>query len=462
MLSNEQLEEGVLALLCFSNEQAAMIALRITDANIFSNKTNATIAKAALAYVEKYQTPPGVQLEFILERQITRTGEEGKLLAQTLALLNKRSAQFQSEFVITELDRFIDTQKFQASLTHALELSSQGDLEAAREAAYQQISIPTAGTTGIWLNEPSQALSFLNKREDHEFISSGIDFFDDRDIRPARKTLMTLIAASGKGKSWWLTTVGKSAIQFKHKALHITLEMDETKTACRYLQAMFAMTKSEAMTTIRTTRFLQDAGTGALSLDFQSLDRPGIAHSRREIAAKLIAMNPRLLIKEFPTSSLSIAQLALYLDSLEKERHFRPDILIVDYADLMYLKAADIRVDTGRLYKELRGLAVSRDMALVTATQGNRDSENAKIVNSTNISEDWSKVGTSDIVFTYSQTASEKLVNLARLFVAKSRDSEDRFMVLNSQNYQIGQFSLASIQMNSDLANQVSQAIGTE
>ena len=877
MLTTDQLEEAVLSLLCFSNEQAAMIGLRITDANIFSNKTNAAIAKAALAYIERYQSPPGAQLEILLENQIRRGGEEGKLVAQTLGLLTKRASQYATEFVIEELDHFIDTQKFQASLERALELSAQGDLTAAKEAAYQQISIQSTGSPGIWLNNPAQALSFLNQREENEFFSSSVDVLDRRGIRPERKTFFLVIAPAKRGKciaetelvilpngnrvtikeavenkissvlsfsekqksfvempvtefwkngkkkcykvttaigreitiseeqplltefgwkqvkdlqsnidritlasslsnlgkkeiphehvrllayllaegclvnpacytftnedfdiqkdfehcvnflgdsisfpknskspwdsgfcyivnnkenkfkhdkrnvtklisdaglagkksnvkripsvvfeltdgliaeflsvffscdgsiyshetnnpiidvnlasegliedisylltrlgiisrvkkytaefngkflpgyaecsisgrmqvmkfidkigfvikkkiarsktvlkrlgsnkvvtysrnqtvtyrdkerevsyirngkrivykspkrntickagnfsyttkqrfpngckkisdtaffdtikkieyvgeletydlsinevhnflvncivthnSWMLTNIGKGGIQHHHKVLHITLEMSEEKTARRYIQSIFSLTKDEAQL-VKVPLFLRDATSNTYSIDFRDLTRQGIPQKRREIAQQLISMNPQLLIKEFPTGSLSLQHLGLYLDSLERI-HWKPDLLIVDYADLMKIASEDLRVQTGQLYKGLRGLAVSRELALASASQGNRDSEEAKLVTSKHVAEDWSKIGTVDNAVTYNQTPEERKMNLARLFVSAARDDEDRFLVLVSQAYAIGQFCIDSVLMTSDLANSISQA----
>jgi DnaB-like helicase C terminal domain len=448
MLSQSALEESVLAVLCFSEAHASFLALKITPALFSTNREHRLIAETTLDYISKYHSPPGATLEYLLEANL-RHGEEGKLLSGVIKTLAEKSSQLDPKFVLDNLDGFIENKLFQEAAVHALELAESGRLDEAKQTIHKQTLLPQQGTDGILLQDPKQSLSFLDRNEESEFFSSGVSVLDEKGVRPERKTLMILIAASGRGKSWFLTEVGKAGLQHNHSVLHITLEISEEKTARRYIQSIFSLTTSQAQTI--EIRYFED---GAMML-YPPFERKGIPEKRIEIAQRLMKMRTKLFIKEFPTSTLSTSQLAMYLDGLEKEKNFRPDIILLDYADLMQLDTENLRIDTGRLYKELRGLAVSRNCAFISASQGNRESESSKLVTSTNIAEDWSKIGTSDIVLTYSQTAQERNLGLARIFAAKSRDSGDRFLTLISQCYEVGQFCISSTQMTADLANQI-------
>lgn len=454
LLSNESLEEMVLALLCFSNEQAPILLLKITDNEIFNNPTNKTIAKAAIDFVTKYSVAPGIQLDYILDNDIKR-GETGRLIRLEIDNLQKRVSELDSTYVHEHLDHFIETQKLTNALQDSLLLLGEGELQQAKEKMYKAAVVPVNNSPGIWLKKPAEALRFLDADEATEFFSSGIALLDSRGVRPERKTISFMIAASGKGKSWWLIEIGKSGLQHHKKVLHITLELSEEKTAKRYIQSIFSLTKDD-LQHIKAPYFHKDVN-GNTSFDFHEFNRESVFTKREEIYNKLLDMTsyPDLLIKEFPTASLSVEQLSLYLDTLEQQKQFKPDLLIIDYADLMKIDAATLRIDTGRLYRELRGLAVSRNIALVSATQGNRDSDTAKLVGSTNVAEDWSKIGTADCVLTYSQTPEEHKLGLARVFVAKNRDSSDKFIALISQSYNIGQFCLDSTSMSPELVTQI-------
>lgn len=459
MLSQSAVEMNVLTLLVYSDEHAPLIALKITDSELFSNPSNKLIVQTALAYLSKYNQPPKGALQYLLEADLKR-GEQGKLLGQTLAELEKENGHVDAAFVLEELDKFLEQQRMTRSCQEALELLMQGELDRAKETIYKASSAPDVGTSGIWMKDPVQALRFLQKDEYDEFFSSGIGLLDARKIKPERKTLMIIVASSGKGKSWWLINVGKAALQHHKKVLHITLEMDEEKTAARYLQSIFNYTRSEAQEII-PRRFLRgDNGepNGQVELlPSQTYICQSLVQDQARLRRRILEWEscPKWLIKQFPTGMLSVEQLAMYMDGLERKERFRPDLLIIDYADIMRIDSANLRIDTGRLYRELRGLAVMRNIAVVTATQGNRESELAKVVGRTNVAEDWSKVGTVDTMITYSQTEEEKRRELARIYVAKARDTPDGFMCLIQQEYVRGQFCLDAIKMTAEISNQL-------
>jgi hypothetical protein len=456
MISPQAIEEGVLSLLCFSDEQAVILALKITDEHLFTNRTNKLIAQQALDYIRKYSKAPKQAIEYLLEDSLVR-GEEGKLLRQELDILVKQASQVDAIFIHSELDDFIERQKLTYSLQASLELLQQGDLDKAKERIYQASSLPMSnGNSGLWMKDSSQALSFFDIDENAEFFSSGVDVLDIRGVRPERKTLTLFIGAKGKGKSHFLVQVGKTALQHHKKVLHITLEMSDKKTARRYIQSIFSLTRDQ-VNQIRVPYFTKDENN-VTQINFRDLQRDSLFNKKDEIRNRMEQWRscPQWLIKEFPTGSLSTQHLALFMDGLEKEKKFRPDILLIDYADLMKIDREALRIDTGRLFIDLRGLAVSRDFALVTASQGNRDSDDAKLVGKKNVAEDWSKVCTADTVLTYSQTPQERILGLARLLAAAAREAEDQFQVLISQNYKLCQFCLDSVPFSLDLSNQIS------
>jgi hypothetical protein len=172
--------------------------------------------------------------------------------------------------------------------------------------------------------------------------------------------------------------------------------------------------------------------------------------SKQIVARKLRGLRnrARLLIKQFPTGSLTTAGLNAYLDYLARNENFKPDLLIIDYVNLMALDRKNIRTEVGRATIELRGIGVARNIAVATVTQGNRESANSKTVSKTQVAEDWSMIGTVDTFLTYSQTPAERKINMARIFVDAARNQRDGFIVLIAQSYESGQFCIDSVYMN--------------
>jgi hypothetical protein len=114
---------------------------------------------------------------------------------------------------------------------------------------------------------------------------------------------------------------------------------------------------------------------------------------------------------------------------------------------LMKLDRENFRLDLDQTFKELRGIAVSRNLALACVSQSHRSAAKSKQVGVENVAEAYSKIAHSDTVITYTQTAAEQKLGLARLFVAAGRNDEDRFTIVISQSYSTGQFVVYSTRM---------------
>jgi replicative DNA helicase len=462
---NEKLEgateENVLTLLCWDEKHAPGLLLRLTP-DLFSTRAYQRIAQAAFDYISKYSKPPRAHLRDLLEEQL-RKGEEGKLLGQTITAMDQLAAELQPDYVLSTLERFIRKRRMTMAMEQASDALANDEMEKADAILYGSRDAEMPEGPGTWVHDPVRMLSFLNKGVD-DYISCGVDALDDRDILLERKTMTLLIAPAKRGKSWWLCEVGKRALIQGKGVLHITLENSEELTSQRYLQSLFAMTKKESRG-VRTAMFSKDSLGHCTGIEFDNRTPDALmTTSRAKLTKRLQRFSNRspLLIKEFPTSSLTIPQLNSFLDSLKHTEGFEPEVLLVDYPDLMALDSANMRIDLGRIFKELRGIAVKRNLALATVTQGTRISAGAKTVTEGMVAEDFSKIGTADTVLTYSQTAEEKKLGLARVLVSNARNAEDKYIVLISQNYATGQFCLDSVYMNHHMETEIERLTGEE
>jgi hypothetical protein len=446
------LEDNILTILCFDSKHASQLALRV-PVDLFSTRPYRVIAKAAYAHLERYGEPPRLHLYDLLEADLRR-GDEGKLLGSTLNAMKALAPEIQTEYVLSELQTFIDSRRMILQLEAASDKVHAGDLQGAKEALYAGEGARDT-VEGVWLSDASGMLSFLEDREE-DYFPSGAVALDEMGVRPARGELFLIIAAAKKGKSWWMTEIGKQGVMHRKQVLHITLENSQRLAAKRYVQALFAMA-SNPLRNLRVPSFSRDNEGRCTAISMTDLTADGrnlpevlSPDMKGKLARKLkgFQKRSRLMIKQFPTASLTIAGLTAFLDQLERVENFKPDLLILDYVNLLAMDRKNMRTELGRTLMELRGVGVARNMAVVTATQGSKIAASADTVGATMIAEDWSMIGTADTVVTYSQTASEKRLNLARLFVAAARTVRDGFIVLVSQSYESGQFALDSIYMN--------------
>ena len=86
----------------------------------------------------------------------------------------------------------------------------------------------------------------------------------------------------------------------------------------------------------------------------------------------------RLIIKEYPTGQANTSHMRALISELKLKKSFEPDIIFVDYLNIMSssrVKAMGGSINSYTYIKtiaeELRGLAVERNVHIVSATKKN-------------------------------------------------------------------------------------------
>lgn len=231
-----------------------------------------------------------------------------------------------------------------------------------------------------------------------ERIPTGIKILDEvMNGGLPRGNFGIISAPSGGGKSWWLSKLGVNALKSGYKVLHYTLELDDIYTAWRYDSLL----------------------TG---IPFDDLQFHQDDVSKQVLKYK----NNKLFIKNFPMRSLSLFALEAHI-----EKHIlaglSPDLVILDYADLMKIDFTGVRDDKvlGELFADLRGLAQRFNFALWSADQINRENSEKDIIGNTGISSAYAKIFALDFNMTFSRKPKDKAQNVGRLHIAKSRLGTD-------------------------------------
>jgi len=441
-------QECLLCLLCWDEDKGrlvpAIVPLGCWDT--FYRE----IASKAYNYWQKYDRVPGEHFIDLVDELVAQNPKDEPVYRKIYLSIIQTKNNINAEYVLDKAVQFARQQQIKTSIMRVVDFIQTDQLDAAeRELVSGLKTITTSFDPGITLTDDA-AFGFFRKAGSS--YMTGIPELDYRNIGPARGELLLFIAPMKRGKSWFIIHVGKTNLIQRKKILHISLEMSEEQVAQRYLQGFFAVT-TRPQSLIKQT-FEKDEMGRFLSLqaeeipDRPSLRDPGIENWLRS-KAKSLRMAPNLLIKNFPTGSLTIPELEGFLDLLEDSKKFIPDIILMDYIDLMKIDSASYRHDLGALYKNIRGIAGKRNLAVVTVSQANKEGMESKVIRDTHVAEDVSKIATADIVLTYSQTESEKKLGLARLFVSNCRSEEDGFTIIISQNYALGQFCNSSVLMQS-------------
>ena len=447
------LQENLLVILSYDDERCKIIR-GVIPIEMFGGPYK-LVAARIYDYIDRFKKAPKDHIADLLADKLEgKTARENELYEDIIGSIHEASAGVNAEYVMSQLETFT---RRQALRTVAIDLAKalQRDTDDALDEADKLIH--SARHTALTLFDPGTRLSDKNKALDFLDISTncfptGIHELDKRGFGPTRKEMWLFMGDAKAGKTWALMQVAKMALMSRVKVLHISLEMSEARSAQRYFQALFAMSKrNEKFTGVKFRKDKLGRIEGFDDYEVQpklSLDDPNI---RKKLEKRIDKWGTRLLdniiVKQFPTGHLTVPQLRGYMDNLETAERFVPDLLIVDYPDLMKIDKNNFRLDLDGIYKELRGIAVERNLALAIVSQTHRAASKAKKVRADNAAEAYSKVAHADCIITYSQTDAEKKLGLARLSVVGGRNDQDGITVVISQQYGMGNFVVDSTLM---------------
>lgn len=211
-----------------------------------------------------------------------------------------------------------------------------------------------------------------------------------------------VMSPTGYGKSFFLNTVGTFALYAQKKVIHVTLELSCQKALRRYESLITKQTKHEL---------------------FAHSDRA----ARKLARARRLTAPADVRVEERPTRGLTVDELRALITQVSVGEGFEPDMLVVDYADIMrptpYSKDEKGYEMLATIYERLRGLAQEFDIPIWTGSQATRKSMGHEIITVADIAGAFAKAQIADVVIAICRTTQELRASKGRFFVGKNRDN---------------------------------------
>ena len=463
------IQELLVCMICFDAEKnGGKYLVKIVPINSFGPYYK-DIVRAAKAYMDKFKEVPGDHTIDLIEELQEREPSKATAYEEIYESMLESNEGLNKQYVLDKAETFVQAQRMQKGIADAIETLEANHVSSVAEArSILQKSIEFSAEVddfGVYISDEKRALDFLD--EDNKNFMCGIPELDRYGYGPGRGQFHLFVAPSGRGKSWWLQHVAKAMMMQHKKILYITLEMGESQVCQRMMQMLFSIQKRRD-DEINHSKVVKDKLGRFSSIEPVAIEeRPAFDDDDIEdhLRKKLKGLKTRspVLVKQFPTGSLTVEHLDAYLDNLEATEGFIPDVILIDYIDIMKLEGNVERFAIKKQYEGIRGIAVSRNVAICTATQTNKAGVDAKLVTEKDSTESYTKIAISDIVITYSQTPEENKMGLARLYTDKGRGDVSKFQVVISQAYGVGQFRLTSAYMDDEVYwNQVKSSAGSD
>ena len=230
--------------------------------------------------------------------------------------------------------------------------------------------------------------------------------------------LAVFVAPAGIGKSWGLINIGANAVKKGMTVLHYTLELNEAYVGLRYDSVI----------------------TG--------IANQNLKHYQSQVKEDLEKLDGELIIKHYPTKSVSVMGLRSHIEKCIMNDK-KPDVVIVDYADLLRGHGQEKRHELEGIYEDLRGMAGEYEIPVWTASQANRSALEEDVIDASKIAESYGKVMVADFVISLSRKVADKLAGTGRWHVIKNRFGPDGITLpskMNTSNGQIHIYADTSVQ----------------
>lgn len=383
-----------------SDSQFCTIAKSYLDETQFANKSLQWYFKA-LSDPEKFHTPVTLQedlLRAVKGKQIRE--EEIDKYVSVYSLMKVPPLPAEKEHISNTLDTFIRTQEVKKVLMNSFDLMENEQWEEIADQMAKAIQSGAAVKDNgqFYFKELKERLLRRINNAESSKIPTGIPELDLLLNGGLHNKQLGLVAGgTGRGKSVFLQWLAKTAVFLGKKVVYFTLEMPADSIAARFDSALAQVKMSDLNVYNKEV--------------FERLSQYSESYG------------DRLVIKEYEADAATVGTLKAFVTQLTAQG-FIPDLIIVDYLDLIkpHRRYKDQTQELDAITKALHGMAKGLDCHMWTATQLNRGGIVMENPDETSIAGALSKLFTVDVALFLAQTPNERLDEIMRIILIKSRN----------------------------------------
>lgn len=368
----------------FLNEEFVKVAMPHIAADHFSEEHDKRIFKALNNYVVKYNVPPTID-EIAVELYDDKSINEklSKDINSALDSFREDREAPNLEWLLENTEKYCFDKGVYNTVLKCVELldgngKNLGQIpEMFREALSYQFN---SSIGHDYFEDFEHRFDYYNKQEYK--IPMRLDYLKKVTKGGfSRKTLQIILGGVHAGKTAHMCSLAADNILDGQNVLFISAEMAAEEIAARI-----------------DANLLDTPVNDVKEMDINSFTK-GINRLRNETTGKLI-------IREYPTSTAHVGHFRQLLQDLELKKNFVPDIIYIDYLNICQSQRISLGSNVNSytymkvISEELRGLAVEKNVAIVTATQLTRAGFNSTDPSMDDIAESFGVAATADMIYT--------------------------------------------------------------
>ncbi len=345
-------EEAVVSLMLDSPEFFGSVS-KYVRADLFTADAAVVVVGTIKEIYEKYQT----YTRGIIRDAVYRSLRGDSDYEPVNKLLKRRSNPQEAPYVKNLVTKWAKHQAYGILLSGGSEIFLSEEKKPFDQRNYAELDklfdaaqrITEIAYNGLWYFDN---IDLIFRRDAIDHFTTGFVPLDKlmHNNGPGRGEVVCWLGATNAGKSILLVNNALYNMKAGRNVLHITLEMSDVSTHQRITGAYTNIALGELW-------------------NHEALIRKQLAELRSSVKGNIY-------IQKFPGREITVNEISTLIRHLENTKGWKPDVVIVDYMELMMARRDahndDDYVRQKTVAAELRGLAVKENIIIFTATQANR------------------------------------------------------------------------------------------
>ena len=381
----------------------------IISPDYFDNDAGKWIIRKTLNYYNEYKTIPTPEV-FKVELDKLKQELQNVAVKDLLKQVYRSSKSTDLNYVKDTFLDFCKNQTLKNALMKSVDLLELGDYDDIRNLIDKALKAGTERDIG---HEYMQELEDRFREEARNTVETPWPLINKLLCGGLGQGDLGLIAGGpGGGKSWALVALGAQAVKMGYTVIHYTLELNEKYVGRRYDSCFTEIPVSE------------------------------VVDNKEQVQEKLNNLRGGLYIREYPAGQATVNTIHAHLEKC-KQQNIEPDLVIIDYADLLTSKTSKEKRDKlDDIFTNLRGLATEMKIPVWTASQVNRSGAREEIIQGDRIAESYSKMMITDFAMSLSRNADDKENGTGRWHVMKNRYGADGITYDSIMDTSIGKIEI--------------------
>lgn len=364
------------------------------ESEYFSNTSHQWIVDFIIKYFSEYHTIPSLETLSIEVKKIDN--EVARIaLTETLREAYKGAEAKDLEYVEREFTSFCGNQQMKKALMTSVDLLNLGDFDGIRRLINNAMKAGEDKNIG---HEYALDIETRYRLNDRSAIPFPWPIFNDlTQGGVGNGDLVLMFGNPGGGKSWAVIAMGAFAAALGYNVVHYTLELGEGYVGKRY-----------------------DAVFSGIPVDKLDENRNAVEEVIKQVKGKIV-------IKEYAPRRASLETIEAHIQQLENQNEFKPDLIIIDYLDLLKGKGnkRERKDEIDDVYTEAKGLAKTLNLPIVSPSQANRTGAGKSIIEGDNAAGSYDKIMIGDIIISVARNKKSKVNGTGMWHIMKNRYGAD-------------------------------------